>query len=322
MKIFFENNEGLILSVDSSTFSKPAFDVIALDEVSSIVNHNTIIRSDNGAVHEYNWSVKGTKIICHGRNEYCAETIEYDIEGFTHYATSLKYSGFWHMRPNIQGLISNEKLNAIVGLPRWNFKKWKSRVRVIQYLNQCKGMKMTFVNAKNECFSPYKSLLVQHSRKHHWAFKDGEYRNNPVVLGFNPEWIPDFFYVDRLCRSCVDTDYETITRFHKDNATYGIWGEIEEPEFLKIINKIVANKNKREKKKVNPGFRSGGIIMSNKDIMEAEEFRLAMDEVNMMESEINAETDQEIFKQIDKMKADQDYRDECDYWDKVIPEWT
>lgn len=233
MKIFFENNEGLILSVDSSAFSKPEFNVIALDEVSSIVNHNTIIRSDNGIVHEYNWSVKGTKIICHGRNEYCAETIEYDIEGFTHYATSLKYSGFWHMRPNIQGLISNEKLNAIVGLPRWNFKKWKSRVRVIQYLNQCKGMKMTFVNAKNECFSPYKSLLVQHSRKHHWAFKDGEYRNNPVVMGFAPEWIPDFFYVDRLCRSCVDTDYETITRFHKDNATYGIWGEIEEPEFLK-----------------------------------------------------------------------------------------
>lgn len=329
MKIYFEN-DGIILSVDSTVFNRPLFDGIILDASSTIMSHNTIIKTVNGVVHEYNWSVKGNKIICHGKGEWCNETLEYDIEGYTHYATSLKYSGFWHMRPNIQVLVSNEKLNAIVGLTKWNFKKWKSRVRVIQYLNCCKGMDMTFVNSKNECFSPYKSLLVQHSRKHHWVFKDGEYRNNPVVCGFAPDWIPDFFYVDRLCRSSVDTDHETITRFHQDNATCGIWGSIEEPEFMKIIDKLMKNKSER-KKSANPGFRSGGKIMSKKDIMEAEEFRQAMVEADMMEAEINAESDmmeaenavsdQEILDDIAKWKADQDHRDECDYWDSAIPEW-
>lgn len=61
--------------------------------------------------------------------------------------------------------------------------------------------------------------------------------------------------------------------------------------------------------------------MSNKDIMEAEEFRQAMVEADMMEAEINAESDQEILDEIAKRQAEQDYKDECDYWDKVIPEW-
>ena len=70
--------------------------------------------------------------------------------------------------------------------------------------------------------------------------------------------------------------------------------------------------------------------MSNKDIMEAEEYRQAMMEADMMEDEINAEndfwddekkSDQEILDDISKRQADQDYRDECDYWDSVIPEW-